>query len=178
MFNTIENDCDARDFFKRKFLRTQFTVYQVYFTFLEPLIVWCVPGLLILVMNAYVIFKIIKSNRRRRNNQFLGELFSDAASAVASNIVANNSNNNNINNNNKHDYINLFALNKNINNIKTHHETDTESRTRKKTTFLAVGSMELDVGPTCSNQQHNSASSNQKRHFFKSKIYFHINKQS
>jgi hypothetical protein len=70
VYNPAERDCDARDFFKQKFRNTTFTNYQIYFTFLEPLLIWFIPGLLILVMNSYVIFKIMQSNKKRRCNHY------------------------------------------------------------------------------------------------------------
>ena len=63
VYNEAEKDCDAREFFKRKLGNTSFTYYQLYFTFTEPILIWVTPGLLILIMNAYVIYKIFKSNR-------------------------------------------------------------------------------------------------------------------
>jgi hypothetical protein len=62
VFNRDENDCDARDIFRSKFLNTSFTYYQLYFTFTEPLIVWFIPGIIILVLNSCVIYKIIRTN--------------------------------------------------------------------------------------------------------------------
>ena len=40
--------------------------------------IWFIPGLLILVMNAYVIFKILYSNKNRRNNQLIATTTSTA----------------------------------------------------------------------------------------------------
>ena len=42
-----------------------FTYYQIYFTFTEPLLIWFTPGLMILCMNSYVIYKIINSQNMR-----------------------------------------------------------------------------------------------------------------
>jgi hypothetical protein len=66
IYNQIERDCDGRDFFKKKLGNSSLTYYQIYFTFTEPILFWFIPGLLILFMNFYVIFKIVKSNRTRR----------------------------------------------------------------------------------------------------------------
>jgi hypothetical protein len=64
VYNKFERDCDARDIFKQKFLNSSlFTNYQIYFTFTEPVLFWAIPGLLITVMNFYVLFKIFKSNQ-------------------------------------------------------------------------------------------------------------------
>ena len=55
--------CDANQFFKEKFLNTSFTRYEVFFMFIEPTVIWFIPGFLILFMNSYVIYKIIESSR-------------------------------------------------------------------------------------------------------------------
>ena len=65
VYNSIERDCDARSFFKTKINNSSLTYYQIYFTFTEPILFWFIPGLLILFMNFYVIYKIIDSNRTR-----------------------------------------------------------------------------------------------------------------
>ena len=62
VYNEIEKDCDARNFFRRRFGTTTLTYYQIYFTFTEPVVMWFIPGLLILCLNFYVLFKIFKSN--------------------------------------------------------------------------------------------------------------------
>lgn len=63
VYSEREKDCDAHAFFKQKFLNTSFSNYQIYFTFTEPILIWFIPGLMILFMNGYVILKIIKSNK-------------------------------------------------------------------------------------------------------------------
>jgi hypothetical protein len=76
VYNEMEKDCDARDFFKQKINGTDLNYYQVYFTFTEPVIIWFVPGALILCMNSYVIVKIVKSQKRR--TKLLTSNFDDA----------------------------------------------------------------------------------------------------
>jgi hypothetical protein len=68
VFNQQEKDCDASDFFKSKFFNTSFTNYQVYFTFIEPVMWWGVPGILITIFNFYVIYKIYQSNKSCANS--------------------------------------------------------------------------------------------------------------
>ena len=65
VYNDAEKDCDGREFFKKKLYDTNasLTYYQVYFTLTEPSIIWFIPGILILFLNAYVIYKIFKSNK-------------------------------------------------------------------------------------------------------------------
>jgi hypothetical protein len=63
VYSEVERDCDARAFFKKKVGNTGFTYYQMYFTFTEPIIIWVIPGMLILIMNSYVIYKIFKSSK-------------------------------------------------------------------------------------------------------------------
>jgi len=65
VYSEVEKDCDARAFFKKKFFNTTFSNYQIYFTFTEPIVIWFIPGLLILVMNSYVIFRILKSSNMK-----------------------------------------------------------------------------------------------------------------
>lgn len=72
VYDPEQNDCNGRSIFLRPVSKSsQLTVYQVYFTFVEPVLIWFIPGILILFLNAYVIYKIIKSNRDRQNNQLL-----------------------------------------------------------------------------------------------------------
>lgn len=63
VYNKDENDCDARKFFKEHVLNTTFTRYQIYFTFTEPVLIWFIPGLLIVYMNLSVIYKIFQSKK-------------------------------------------------------------------------------------------------------------------
>ncbi len=72
VYSEAEKDCDAREFFKRKFFNTTFSNYQIYFTFTEPVVIWFIPGLLILVMNSYVIFRILKSSNMKTKNRASG----------------------------------------------------------------------------------------------------------
>lgn len=67
VYNAKEKDCDARPFFRRiiNIDGTNLTYYQLYFTFTEPVIIWFAPGKLILCLNAYVIYKIIVSQKQR-----------------------------------------------------------------------------------------------------------------
>ena len=62
IYNKKENDCDARKFFRQTIFNTNITYYQLYFTFTEPVLIWFIPGISIMVMNFYVIYKIFKSN--------------------------------------------------------------------------------------------------------------------
>lgn len=73
VYSEIEKDCDAHSFFKKKFLNTNLSNYQIYFTFTEPFVIWFIPGLLILIMNSVVIFKIIESSKNQSKNY--GNLF-------------------------------------------------------------------------------------------------------
>ena len=61
VYSEVEKDCDARSFFRKRVANTTLTNYQLYFTFTEPVIIWFVPGLVILCLNFYVIVKIYKS---------------------------------------------------------------------------------------------------------------------
>lgn len=63
IYNKDENDCDAHPFFKTKVFNTGLTYYQIYFTFTEPVLVWFIPGIIILILNSCVIYKIIRSNK-------------------------------------------------------------------------------------------------------------------
>lgn len=63
VYNEGEKSCDAHPIFKQKFFNSSFTNYEIFFMFTEPLVIWFIPGFLILAMNGYVIYKIIKSSR-------------------------------------------------------------------------------------------------------------------
>lgn len=65
VYNKDENDCDAHQFFKTNFFNTGLTYYQLYFTFTEPVLVWFIPGLVILILNACVIYKIIQTSNKK-----------------------------------------------------------------------------------------------------------------
>lgn len=72
VYDSKQNDCNGRPLFLKPISnQTQLTIYQVYFTFVEPLVIWFIPGLMIMIMNAYVIYKIIKSNQDRQLNQLI-----------------------------------------------------------------------------------------------------------
>jgi hypothetical protein len=129
-FKKSQNECDAREFFIRPFRDTKFSNYEIYFTFLEPILMWFLPGLIILILNSYVIYKIIKSNRKRRNNQILSN-----NSNISNNLFFAKSNFNKNNQNNQKtlgyfedesqncDFIQKLSLK----NIKTNHQFDSES---------------------------------------------------
>ena len=65
VYNEKEKSCDGNEFFKQKFFNTSFTRYEVFFMMIEPLAIWFIPGLLILLMNVYVIYKILQSSRMK-----------------------------------------------------------------------------------------------------------------
>ena len=65
VYNEKEKSCDGNEFFKQKFFNTSFTRYEVFFMMIEPLAIWFIPGLLILLMNVYVIYKIIQSSKMK-----------------------------------------------------------------------------------------------------------------
>jgi hypothetical protein len=81
VYNEKEKNCDGNEFFKQTFYDTSFTRYEVFFMMIEPLVIWFIPGLLILSMNAYVIYacsRTIANNRRNaiivgnlKNHRFL-----------------------------------------------------------------------------------------------------------
>jgi hypothetical protein len=80
VYNPMEKDCDAREIFKKKLHGSDFNYYQIYFTFTEPVIIWFIPGALILCMNSYVIVKIMKS-QERRSKLLTNSLNDDVSSA-------------------------------------------------------------------------------------------------
>ena len=75
VYSEIEKDCDAHSFFKKKFFNSSVSNYQIYFTFTEPFIIWFIPGLLILIMNSVVIYKILESSKFQSKNYGNFELY-------------------------------------------------------------------------------------------------------
>ena len=62
VYNEKEKDCDVRALFRQSFRNTSITYYQIYFTFTEPVLIWLMPGLIIVTMNCFVVCKIFKTN--------------------------------------------------------------------------------------------------------------------
>ena len=71
VYNEKEKSCDGNEFFKQKFFNTSFTRYEVFFMMIEPLAIWFIPGLLILLMNVYVIYAC--SRTIKNNNLLVGK---------------------------------------------------------------------------------------------------------
>lgn len=63
IYNSKQKECDARHPLTKNLFNTTWTYYNIYFTFTEPILIWFIPGILILCMNFYVIYKIFKSKQ-------------------------------------------------------------------------------------------------------------------
>ena len=63
VYNSKQKECDARHSLTKSLFNTTWTYYNIYFTFTEPILIWFIPGILILCMNFYVIYKIFKSKQ-------------------------------------------------------------------------------------------------------------------
>ncbi|CAF0806779.1 unnamed protein product [Brachionus calyciflorus] len=63
VYNPDQKECDARDSLTKNLFNTTWTYYNIYFTFTEPVLIWFIPGILILNLNFYVIYKIFKSKQ-------------------------------------------------------------------------------------------------------------------
>ncbi|RNA36854.1 hypothetical protein BpHYR1_025930 [Brachionus plicatilis] len=53
VYNSKQNECDARHSLTKSLFNTTWTYYNIYFTFTEPILIWFIPGILISCMNFY-----------------------------------------------------------------------------------------------------------------------------
>lgn len=66
VYNDQQKDCDGNKFFTNNSFtigNSSINYYKFYFSITEPVLIWFIPGLIILCMNIYVIVKIFESKQ-------------------------------------------------------------------------------------------------------------------